>query len=523
MKPKNTLLGVAIFYCLSLGAQNIDYVLHFEKGSHELLATEKQNLENWALSHYHVRHEPLLLRGHTDEDADSKSNIELSKRRNQSVHTLLTMNGFDNISYKFYGEDWPICNEKDEKCMSINRRVEVLLLEEENEKWAQNTLLESPQVKFIKSSENNIVKGEQGTKLIVPQNAFFNADGTEAENIRIELKEFYEVGNCLKQNISTMCGDKILESGGMIEINAFNSEGEELILDPANAPKISFKDKAENTEGMQLFYGKIEDGVMKWTEEPEIKERSTNAIKTECSFFYASQGNIVVHFDQKLGWLNILVTKENRDALNKIRKKTATQITKEDRDKLSKWDQQTRNIEERNREELAEMRRKKNRQDSIAEVKMLEKLTKAEKKQYFESKKTESEFNDLNGSLNNTFRIKGTGFINCDRYINSSKSTTFDFVCSDSDKVNYYILVKSINSIIVLSSSSKFGSVCKASTILDVGIDIDVIAVGKKDNELSICKKNIVTSLSNNEIMLELEPASKEKIDEILGSYRMNV
>jgi hypothetical protein len=184
-----------------------------------------------------------------------------------------------------------------------------------------------------------------------------------------------------------MCGDKILESGGMLEINAFNDAGEELTLNTSNAPKISFKDGAENTEGMQLFYGKIEDGVMKWSEEPEIKKGMTNSIKTECSFFYASQGNIVVHYDQKLGWLNILVTNENRNELNKIRKKSENQITKSDRDKLAKWSEQTKNIEIRNREELEEMKRKQNRQDSIAEIKMLESYPRKKKSNISNPKK----------------------------------------------------------------------------------------------------------------------------------------
>jgi hypothetical protein len=509
MKPKNTLLGVAVFYCLNLGAQNIDYVLHFDKGSHELLPTEKQNLEYWALSHYHVRHEPLLLRGHTDEDADSKSNIELSKRRNQTVHTLLTMNGFDNISFKFYGEDWPICNEKDEKCMSVNRRVEVLLLEEENEKWGQNTLLESPQVKFIQSSENNIVKGEQGTKLAFPKNTFINTSGIPVENIRVELKEYYSAKDCLLKGMTTQCDGKLLESGGMIELKVFDETGSELVISGGSKPLISFKNEAEKKDNMQLFYGKIQKGKMNWQLEPAenfniddplFRIASANGFDS----FEAKDGEIVVFHDSKLGWVSILVSNQNSLDVKKIRDTPDKKRTVEQRKVLQKLVEQTeiRRIEKEKEwreifekmnieNNVAPNRNKQIESNNIEKIKWLESNSNRTLKEETMKQKDQQSYASEIAKMQKTFQLRGTGFINCDRFITSSPENQVSLSFEITEKINYsaFIYVPELHCVIAPLGDFITSDQRLEFSSIPEGMQIQLVIIGKgRDSDYLYCE-----------------------------------
>lgn len=523
MKPKNTLLGVAILYCLNSSAQSIDFVLHFDKGSDLLIPSEQQNLENWALSHYHFKDEPIVLRGHTDEDADSKYNLDLSARRNRAVYTLLKMQGFSDITYKDFGESWPLCQEKNETCMSQNRRVEVLLLEDVNEKWAEQVSTIAPQVKFIDPGENHIVKGKEGTQVIIPKNGFVRADGTEAINVRVEIREYYSVASCLKSKISTMCGDKILESGGMVEIKAFDENDREMLISGDNTPKISFKNEAEKQEGMQLFYGVVENGIMNWSETPM---RSVNSLAGSAqpnlgAFIYADQGSIVCLYDPKLGWVSILVTEKNRKEFNKIRDKIPSKRTSEEIEKLKKWYEDSQKLEKMNLESLQVSLSKKMRLDSLEMVKAATQMSKQELTEYKIQKKKEQDFLVATSRATQAFALKGIGFINCDRYYSSPKMPV-KIELAEAQGACIYVVIKNINSVLVeYARRSENG--CTSNCSLPLGEEVDIIAIGNLDGETLFGKKTLKINERDRSIPLELKSLSLEEIDKELDSFNFDI
>jgi hypothetical protein len=523
MKPKNTLLGVAILYCLNSSAQSIDFVLHFDKGSDQLIPTEKQNLENWALSHYHFKGEPIVLRGHTDEDADSKYNMDLSARRNRAVYTLLKMQGFSNITYKDFGESWPLCQENNEVCLAQNRRVEVLLLEDIDEKWAENISTTAPQVQFIDPAENHIVKGKEGTQVVVPKNGFIREDGSEAEKVRIEIREYYSVASCLKNNISTMCGDKILESGGMVEIKAFDENDRELKISGDNSPKISFKNEAEKQEGMQLFYGVVENGVMNWSETPV---RTVNTLVGTLTpnlgaFIYADQGSIVCLYDPKLGWVSILVTDKNRKEFNKIREKIPSKRTSEEIEKLKNWFEDSQKLEKMNIESLQRSLSNKMRIDSLEMVKAMKKMTKAEQAELKIRQKKEQDYMVASSKISQYFALKGSGFINCDRFFSSPK-LPFTIEIADAQAASIYVVIKNINSVIVQGTRpTEIG--CSTHLILPVGVEVDIIVLGYLEGAPLFGKKTLKIDERDKSIPLEVKSQTPEQIDKELGLFNFDI
>lgn len=79
----------------------------------------------------HLRANPgiqLMLEGHCDERGTREYNLGLGERRAQSVERLLRVLGVDGsrIATVSYGEERPMCTERNESCWRLNRRVEII-------------------------------------------------------------------------------------------------------------------------------------------------------------------------------------------------------------------------------------------------------------------------------------------------------------------------------------------------------------------------------------------------------------
>ncbi|MES2763744.1 MAG: hypothetical protein V4677_16130 [Bacteroidota bacterium] len=130
-------------------------------------------------------------------------------------------------------------------------------------------LVQSFEIKF---DEENLIKGKKGTAIYIPANAFQFADGSVPdENIVIELKECYSLSDMIAENLSTMSGDKILQTGGMINIKA-SSDGKELLVKDGKAIVIGFP-KNNRKDTMDLFFDYQQpDGPNTWVPDYKIDE-----------------------------------------------------------------------------------------------------------------------------------------------------------------------------------------------------------------------------------------------------------
>ncbi len=71
------------------------------------------------------------LGGHTDNTGSADYNIDLSLRRAAAVQTYLVQKGIDTsrLKVKGYGPDKPIADNQTEAGKALNRRTELLILE----------------------------------------------------------------------------------------------------------------------------------------------------------------------------------------------------------------------------------------------------------------------------------------------------------------------------------------------------------------------------------------------------------
>jgi hypothetical protein len=228
----------------------------------------------------------LYLQGHTDADGSDAHNQSLSERRTDAVRKYLINQGIaaEKITISALGKSKPVAENNSDDSKQRNRRVDISF-DFANASMANKAvgnkpspfekgknyhimrlykeLSLTPQTFTIKSNQDTIIKGERGTQLHFPSGAFAGiADGTPVE---IKLKECYDYASILAEHLTTKSGDKLLQTGGMIYVQA-TANGKELTLQ--KPMDIQFSSAESKLKGMQLFTGerKMENnGAMDWT------------------------------------------------------------------------------------------------------------------------------------------------------------------------------------------------------------------------------------------------------------------
>jgi hypothetical protein len=106
----------------------------------------------------------------------------------------------------------------------------------------------------ISSSSDTTIFGQQGTRLFIEKETFQFPDGTPVTgSIKIELKEFYKKSDIVLADLSTESNGKLLETGGMINIQA-TSEGREIEIKANKKIIAHFPKSKSSNQQMNLFY-----------------------------------------------------------------------------------------------------------------------------------------------------------------------------------------------------------------------------------------------------------------------------
>lgn len=115
----------------------------------------------------------------------------------------------------------------------------------------------------IDGNQDTVITGKQGLLLVIPQGSFINEKGqTVSGKIQIELKEALDPATIMLSGLSTFSGDRLLETGGMFYIQAYQN-GKKLGIVPegilAKVPVL------ETKPGMMLYDGEeLPDGSVNW-------------------------------------------------------------------------------------------------------------------------------------------------------------------------------------------------------------------------------------------------------------------
>ncbi|RAK62686.1 hypothetical protein DLM85_22725 [Hymenobacter edaphi] len=114
------------------------------------------------------------------------------------------------------------------------------------------------QVFRLQAALDTAVVGVRGTLLALPANAFADADDPEQKpvtgTVEVRLREFYTVADMVLNQLHTASGDKLLETGGMVQLTVRTPDGRPCRLRPG-ASLLMRVPAARPAAGMQLFSG----------------------------------------------------------------------------------------------------------------------------------------------------------------------------------------------------------------------------------------------------------------------------
>lgn len=116
----------------------------------------------------------------------------------------------------------------------------------------------------IDPAKDNLIKGEKGTNVFIPANAFVLKDGSlPGGKVIVTLRECYSVSDFIGQSLSTISDGSLLETGGMINIQA-STDDKEVEISKTKSIVIAFPNK-DTTARMETFYGsRTDSGSMNW-------------------------------------------------------------------------------------------------------------------------------------------------------------------------------------------------------------------------------------------------------------------
>ena len=125
-------------------------------------------------------------------------------------------------------------------------------------KQAQNFLIDADQ--------DEIIIGNEGTKISLKANTLISQKtGKPIQGkVQFSLTEYFSISDILLANLSTQSNGKILETAGMINLEAF-SNGSPCELKNGAFIQIQFPTKRSKKEGMRLFSGNWKGDRMDWT------------------------------------------------------------------------------------------------------------------------------------------------------------------------------------------------------------------------------------------------------------------
>lgn len=140
------------------------------------------------------------------------------------------------------------------------------------------------------AKKDTLISCEKGTKIYLPNNCLDPNTYDASKPVSIEVKECYKLSEFISEGLSTMTQNKILETGGMVNIEV--KQGDKSVqLKKGSEYGLLFPKDPKSNEMMQTFLGNINaDAQIIWELDGVVTNQTTStnpitpAILTECEF-----------------------------------------------------------------------------------------------------------------------------------------------------------------------------------------------------------------------------------------------
>lgn len=146
--------------------------------------------------------------------------------------------------------------------------------------------IENLDIQYFKIDEEGGLKmSKEGVLISVPKNAFLLNGQPYGGASVIQFQEAMKASSIVKSGLSTMSGDRLLETQGMFGVTGFTPEGEELELNPEVGVYLQVP-VDEYKAGMQLFDGvKDENGNIDWQNPEPLAKIPVPVDMSELDFY----------------------------------------------------------------------------------------------------------------------------------------------------------------------------------------------------------------------------------------------
>lgn len=258
---KNTIL--LLLTSISLTCYSQEHVIYFDLNKSDLKQTQVDELRHWIST---KKTGTLNLYGYTDTTGTITYNRNLAAKRIEAVREQLAkLDSEYTIQETNYGE------ERSSGSLDMENRKVVIKVEEDIYQKRKPNYNASESIE-IDNSKDTIITCKKGTRIFIPKNAFVlgNKKTLSTPKITFKVTEYYDVSEMIDANLTTQSDGKILETGGMIYVEAY-SNNLKCDLDKNKQLGIQFGGNSAS-DSMQIFNGVIANDTINWKIPLEIEE-----------------------------------------------------------------------------------------------------------------------------------------------------------------------------------------------------------------------------------------------------------
>lgn len=252
-------LGLGLIFFSSLPGQELNKTsVFFESGQSALSSTARRSLSDWLEKNRVSDNCNILINAYTDNRGSEAYNEELARQRAQSVQAILQdqLQEAPRFTTSIIGERDPQFSNLHEEGRQKNRRVDILLQCSDlktTDDLFRELQAHMEQSFVIDPSVSQVINGRKGTRFWIDAHAILDEEGRPVEDsVILSLREAYGVEDMLAARLGTTAGERLLETGGMLFLNAQTANGEELRLDPEK-PLLAAMPTPALKENMELF------------------------------------------------------------------------------------------------------------------------------------------------------------------------------------------------------------------------------------------------------------------------------
>lgn len=217
-------LFIAILILIYSGIVNAQDIIYFNMKEGKINTPNKTQLKK-TIKKYDLNsiHE-VIVSGYSDTIGKESYNEKLSKIRAVNTKIELVNQGIpsDKIKIKWFGET----DKFDKLDHHKNRHVEIIFRTKTLEtykpipKFYEKSQVEIQKFK-INSDKDTVIRGKQGTIIKIPAGAFsYKNIELKKSTIDFQLKEVFLKSDMILENLTTISGNRILETQGMVYTNA---------------------------------------------------------------------------------------------------------------------------------------------------------------------------------------------------------------------------------------------------------------------------------------------------------------